>query len=249
MKVIFSLFIVAAIAILAAGLTSPASPLTDILEAPLIERLPESYQAMLPEGTQIPDRLPKKIKDPFLLSAWIYLYNQTAPVRVQDNILLTGRSLAEYLLKNNVEVSWGSDEICNGNSCSRRPACLDADCTEYYIRRRKMNPIFIARRYRQESPEMLVMLAGSLAHEVYHHHWYFGPLDTTLFEEYWAYQVGARIRQDGWGAFDSYDPYNADCLQAWHQEQGVKGYFTVDTYPFTLEAEVDWDSPCEAGHK
>jgi hypothetical protein len=249
MKAIFSLFIAAAAAALAANLISPDGPLTDILEAPLAERLPEHYQTMLPEGMPIPDRLPRKIEDPFLLSAWIYLYNQTEPIQVQDNIVLSGRSLAEYLLKNNLEVSWGSDEICNGNSCSRRPACLAADCVEYYTRRRKMNPIYIAQRYRQESPEMLVVLAGSLAHEAYHHHWYFGPLDTTLFEEYWAYKVGAQIRQDGWGAFDHYDPTNASCLQAWHKDQGVQGYYTVEPYPFTLETAIDWDNPCNASSK
>jgi hypothetical protein len=218
-----------------------------VMEAPLKDRLPSAYRELLPQDTEIPARLPAKITDPFLLAAWVVLYNQTDPITIHDQITLSGRSLAEIVLAKNVEILWSSNEICNGNSCSLRPTCKDAACVVSY-KRTKLNPVYISLRYNEETPEMLVKLAGSLAHELYHYQWPFGPIETTLFEEYWAYYIGSQIRQDHWGEFNSYNPYNAACLKSWFADMAVQGYYTAQAYPFTLKADVDLSSPCSNNH-
>jgi hypothetical protein len=247
MKAIFCLthlIVTLTTALFAAFPQNPAMPETPVMEAPAKDRLPNAFRELLPSDTEVPAKLPKNITDPMLLAAWVFLYNQTDAIAIHDHIVVSGRSLAEYALKINIEVLWGSDEICNGNSCSLRPRCPDAACVADY-KRNKYNPLYISQRYNETTPEMLVKLAGSLAHELYHYQWPFGPVETTLYEEYWAYYIGSQIRQDGWGDFSSYNPYNAACLKNWFTDRGVKGYYTVQVYPFTLKTPVDLNSPCQ----
>jgi len=243
MKAIFSLTALAAIIFSVITALSPDLPYLPKMEAPIEERLPDAYRNLLPVETAIPDRLPRGIEDPFLLAAWVHLYNQTAPIQVQDGYTVSGRVLAEYVLANDIEIQWSSDEICRGNSCSQQPVCPDATCVANFKRKAHL-PIYISPRYREYTPEMLVKLSGSLGHELYHYQLPFGPVKSSLFEEYWAYYIGSQIKGNGWGNYEDYDPYNAACLQAWFKDHNVPGYTNADVYPFTLESAIDWDSAC-----
>ena len=224
--------------ILAACSSNNPQSINHIQELPLASRLPEAFRSLLPEDYEIPAKLPQTIEDPHILAAWIYLYNQTAPIIVHDGSSLTGRSLAETVLNQNIPVQWGSDEICNGNSCSKRFICEDADCIENF-QAEKVYPIYISQRYQDTTNITLARLAGSLAHELYHHQLPFGPVDTSLYEEYWAYYVGAQIEQAKWAIFEGYNPNSSACLKAWFRSHGQTGYFGSDEYPSTLQIEVD----------
>ena len=209
-----------------------------ILERPLAVNLPEPYRSLLPAGYEIPTQLPSTIEDPHLLAAWIYLYNQTETISLYDNKSLTGRSLAEYVIERSVRIQWGAESICNGNSCAQRFICTDEACVAKYTAD-KVYPIFVSLRYKDTTQTTLARLAGSLAHELYHHQLPFGPVDTSLYEEYWAYYVGAQIEKATWAIFDQYNPNTTACLYAWFRSHGQTGYFGADEYPFTLKTAVD----------
>jgi hypothetical protein len=85
-------------------------------------------------------------------------------------------------------------------------------------------------------------LAGALAHELYHRTQPFGPVVSSLYEEYWAYYVGAKIAHIEWLKFDGYDPDIGACLRAWFVDHAHMKYLAKDIYPITLKSEVDTTS-------
>lgn len=240
-----NLILASLITLIALAACSPAqnSPQTAqaIYELPLADRLPEAYRSLLPEGSEIPSQLPATIEDPHLLAAWIFLYNQASPITVFDGSVLTGRSLALSVIEQDTPVRWGSDQVCSGNSCAKRFICKDMDCIASYTAD-EVFPIYISQRYQDTQNITLARLAGSLAHELFHHAQPFGPVDTSLYEEYWAYYVGAQVEQAKWAIFDGYDSKSAACLMAWFRVHGQTGYFGGDAYPMTLVVEVDTTS-------
>ena len=221
--------------------------LNSIQELPLANRLPDQYLSLLPTDYIIPEILPITIEDPYLLTAWIYLYNQTESISVPDHLNLSGRSLAETVIEQNIPIQWGDDTICNGNSCAKRYICQDIECAANY-QADKVYPIYVSQRYQDREKTTLARLAGSLAHELYHYQLPFGPVDTSLYEEYWAYYVGAQIEQAKWAIFDRYNPNSSACLKAWFRSHGQTGYFGADEYPMTLQAEVDRTSEICGGN-
>lgn len=204
-----------------------------VMEAPLGRRLPDTYLNLLPAGMETPDRLPGKITDPLLLAAWVYLYNQVEPIEIHAGETITGRKLALYALENKVPVEWGSDEVCRGNSCSFRVMCEDEKCVAKY-HSKKVNTLYMSQRYNEATVEMLPNLAGSLAHELYHHGLPFGPVRTALYEEFWAYKIGGAVSKASWATFEGYDPLNETSLVQWFTDHNWQGYTDRDIYPFTL---------------
>jgi hypothetical protein len=211
------------------------------LELLLNDHLPEIYRSLLPIEYIMPTQLPSTINDPHLFVAWIYLYNQNDPITIHDGSTLTGRDLAMVVIERSVPVSWGSKLICNGNSCAKRFACENMECVENF-KPDEVYPIYISQRYQDTENITLARLAGSLAHELYHYILPFDSVQTSLYEEYWAFYIGAQVEQAKWAIFDPYDPNTAACLMAWFRVHGQKGYFGSDIYPMTLETPVDTTS-------
>jgi hypothetical protein len=216
--------------------------LGEVYEMPLAGSLPADARSLLPAAYEVPANLPAKISDPLLLAAWVYLYNQEDSISIHNGESLSGHDLAEYALKRQVPVAWGSDEICRGNSCSVRPICKDAKCVRKY-KADKVNTIYLSQRYYEATPEALVKMAGSLAHELYHHQLPFGPVYTSLYEEYWAYKIGGTISQASWADFEGYDPLQATCLKQWFSDHNWQGFSDSDLYPFTLTVKADLTTP------
>ena len=208
-----------------------------IMEAPLGERLPEATRDLLPAEMVVPEELPSKINDPLLLAAWVILYNQVEPIEIHNGETINGRQIAEYALDNNVPVLWGSDEICRGNSCSYRTMCQDQRCVDKY-KSKKASTLYMSLRYHEASAEMLRNLAGSMGHELYHHQLPFGPVRTSLYEEYWAYKIGGAISKADWATFDGYEPLKESSLVQWFTDHNWQGYTDRDVYPFTLNVQV-----------
>jgi len=230
------------IMILTTAACSPTIEISEMNELPAAKRLPDSYVSMLPENYEIPSQLPSTIKDPLILTAWVFLYNQQETIYLYDNEVLTGRNLALYVIEGKIPVKWGSDKICNGNSCSARPICRDADCISN-LKVEKAYPVFLSLRYQDTNSDTLPALAGSIAHELFHHTLPFGAVDASLYEEYWAFYVGAQIEKADWANFTGYQPLNSACLKQWFRMHDRTGYFGIDMYPFTLQASTDLISP------
>jgi hypothetical protein len=209
----------------------------DIYELPLND----PYMTLLPAEYEIPADMPTTIEDPHLLAAWVFLYNQTEPITIHDGRTIIGRDLALRVIELGILVRWGSEEECGGNSCARRFACHDMDCIENY-QPEKIYPIYLSQRYQDTKNVTLARLAGSLAHELYHHTLPFGPVSTNLYEEYWAYYIGAQVEKARWAIFDRYNPNSTACLMAWFRVHGQTGYFGSDVYPMTLDTPVDTTS-------
>ena len=211
---------------------------------PLSSDLPEDYTSLLPEGYAVPARLPATIEDPLLLTAWVYLYNQQEPVVIHDGIIVTGRGLAELVFEHSIPVLWGSDTVCDGSSCAKRTLCADKECVAN-DQNKDGNPIYIALKLQDAGHPLdagkkaFPWLVKTLAHELYHQMQPFGPVPTSLYEEYWAFYIGTQVSKAGWMEFNGYNPLKSACLKRWFLVYGLETYSGVDLYPFTLQAEVD----------
>ena len=232
--------------LLAACQNNPqAGSLSAIFEILSADQLPEQYRSLLPAGMPIPDSLPKTILDPHLLAAWVYLYNQAETITVQDGISWTGRSLAESVIERVISISWDADNRCNGSSCSFRKICTTLDCVASYERDTEY-PIYMGLHYQEASAEMLAKLAGSMAHELYHHTLPFGSVDSSLFEEYFSFYVGASISGNTWLDFEGYNPLSPACLKMWFRMNNKSDYFGIDEYPLTISPLAEAaDQLCE----
>jgi len=200
--------------------------------------LPSQLENWLPDGISIPEQLPSEIKDPILLAAWVVLYNHIEPVRLYAGMTLNGRSLAEFAREKNIPVLWGSDEICNGSSCARRITCASLACLQEY-QEQPIQPIYVKAQLKEPGEKQLSYLVKVLAHEIYHQTLPFGPVKTSLYEEFYAFYIGTQISKAGWMKFEDYDPLKAVCLKRWFVVYTPKAYQDLDLYPISLTEEVD----------
>lgn len=190
----------------------------------------ESSVGFLPSGTAIPVQLPATISDPQLLAAWIYLSTLDDPIRVWGGSEFTGRSLAQFVLDNLIPVGWSTPDICRF-SCTIRPICEDASCPRY----NEMDyPIYLDPALKTAS---IQKIAGSLAHEIYHHTEPFGKVRSSLFEEYWAFKIGDSLSGSSWVPLVNGDEYKPTCLRQWFFNNIAETYELVE-FPqeITLEA-------------
>jgi hypothetical protein len=207
-------------------------------QAPLSKRTPKIIAALLPKDAVIPNRLPKQIGDPLLLTAWVFLYNQQEEVTLHDGIVLSGRGLSMFALENEVAVTWVSSEICGGSSCAHRYVCTSQACIENYADT-EPKVIHLTTELNRNNGKSFSYLVKTLAHELYHLTLPFGPVATSLYEEYWAFYLGTQISAAGWMEFEQYNPLKAICLERWFLVYGLEAYDGTDLYPYGFQAEVD----------
>lgn len=202
--------------------------LTSILEASI---------GYLPIGTAIPVQLPTTINDPQLLAALIYLTNLDNPITVWDGSVWTGRSLAQFVLDNNIPVNWSSPEICQF-SCIIRPICEDAGCA----RANEMDyPIYIDPALKTSS---IQKIAGSLAHEIFHHTEPFGKVRSTLYEEYWAFKIGDSLSNGSWTPLVEGDEFKPVCLKQWFFNNIATTYDLVEYPQEVVLKAISNDTSC-----
>jgi hypothetical protein len=202
--------------------------------------LPEQYRNLLPAGTIVPDTLPASITDPLLLTGWITLYNQAAPITRWDGQVVSGKLLAQYIADQQVVVRWDTKNECNGSSCSPRPKCKAGLCKLF--QKNSSSPILVATAYLDPEKMNIAELAGTLAHESIHHMLPFGNVPDTLYEEFWAFSIGNQVSQATWLDYEGYNPLKAVCLRDWLGANGLGSYSGLPLYPAVVEASVDQTS-------
>jgi len=202
-------------------------------------RLPQEFIHLLPAGMSVPDRLPATIDDPILLTGWVYLYNQQEVLRVWEGESLTGREIANSVIDQGVTIQWNTKNECNGSSCTERPVCrLDSSCPAAGDNRGHVD-IVIAKRYQDRKTLDLSRLAGTIAHEMIHYLMPFGGADDTLYEEYWAFTVGAQIYKQSGLDFEGFNPLRESCLKIWFKTNDRDYYGYLKPYPPSVLAQAD----------
>jgi hypothetical protein len=199
--------------------------------------LPEQYQNLLPAGYNILETLPTAITDPLLLTGWVYLYNQEAPITRWDGQVVSGRMLAQYIADQQVAVRWDTKNECNGSSCSPRPKCKAGLCKLF--QKGSSSPILVATAYLNPEKMNIAELAGTLAHESIHHMLPFGNVSDTVYEEFWAFTIGNTISKATWLDYEGYNPLKAICLQDWIGANSLQSYSGLSLYPAAVETSAD----------
>lgn len=179
----------------------------------------------LPELTLTP-----AIQDAQILDGWNQMSSRQDSIQVGDGMVVSGRILAEYILKNQIPVVWGSEAICGGSSCSRMYCTTDGRCS-YEDGRPGIDPIYLNPSVLDQSVGMQDRLIGELAHEAFHRMRPFGAGMITQIEEYWAFYVNTQITGAGFPKFDQLDPMNPEQLQNWFYMNGLHGYLKLAPYP------------------
>jgi len=175
----------------------------------------------------IPSSLPATIEDSELMAAWIYLYNQMEPVTLWDDSTLSGRQLAQFILDNRTPVDWGTNDICQGNSCVQRFTCQNDQC-----------PIYISASLKDKANSDIAPLVETLAHETFHHTEPFGYVKDTRFEEFQAFYVASHITESSWVNFEGYDPLNPVCLKLWFVNHHMTVFSNYTLYPKDVTLKV-----------
>lgn len=170
------------------------------------------------------------IQEALILQGWDLLRSKKELIQVGDGMVLSGESLAMYLVENQIPVVWGSEAICGGSSCSRMYCGPDGNCS-YEDGQPGIDPIYLNPAIRTQGVGMMERLAGELAHEAYHRMLPFGSEKISQLEEYWAFYVGTQVSQAGWPKFTGVDPQNPTQLQNWFYAHGLNGYLKLAPYP------------------
>ncbi len=184
-----------------------------------------AYINDLPPNLVVPPDLPTGIQDAWLVEGWITLYDQVDPVQLWDGGTLTGRSLAQFILDRSIPVVWDTENKCDGESCSLH-YCYEKFCT-FEDRKGSVAPIYISLRICND----LQSLVRTLAHEIYHRTEPFGSVPDTLFEEFNAYLVGARISGSDWPKFEGVDPLAPAKMDQWFKDNQFTAYPGLQHYP------------------
>ncbi len=188
------------------------------------------HQPAQKPATLAPATLAPAIQDALILQGWEYLRSLKEPVQVSNGIVVSGASLAQFLLESQIPVVWGNDGICGGGSCSQLYCGQDASCS-YEDGQPGIDPIYLNPDIQTQDIGKMERLVGELGHEIFHRTRPFGTGTITRFEEYWAFFVGTQLVKAGFPKFDGADPMNPDQLEHWFYINGLHGYLRLPAYP------------------
>lgn len=170
------------------------------------------------------------VQDPLIQEGLNNLYSHQESIQLPNGGTITGKALAEFIVSNQIPVVWGSEDICGGGSCSIQYCRPDGHCS-YEDGEPGIDPIYINPSIQNQSVGKLERLTQELAHEAFHRMQYFGEEHDSLFEEYWAFYVGAQSVQANWPNFEGVDPQDPKQLQRWFTVHGMMGYLYLPLYP------------------
>jgi hypothetical protein len=169
------------------------------------------------------------IDNPQILEGFRYLQNQKEPIQIGDETVLSGEQMAQFLIKAQIPVVWGSEDICGG-SCSRL-FCDQQERCDYNDGRPGIDPIYLNPAIQAQKVGMKKRVAGELAHEILHRMRLFGNGRVSVLEEYWAFYTGAKISQTAKPVFEGVDPKDPQQLTTWFMVNGLAGYLDLPLYP------------------
>lgn len=195
---------------------------------------------------------PTMIQDPWLQEGWNALNSLTEPVQLWDGRTISGYELAQFIVEHNVPIVWNTINVCKGNACSLQ-YCQGDFCTHQADDLPGIEPIYIRTSLSDPSREggNLNELVSVLAHEIFHYTEPFGPVMVTLYEEFNAYYLGAKISGQNWTNFDDLNPLQPACLMKWfHDNHLLDSYQSrgLKAYPASVMASVDTSTTtCQPG--
>ena len=174
-----------------------------------------------PVEITVPETLPTTIEDPIFLEGWVRLYNRTQNCMTWDGSTLTGQKLAQYVIDQAVVITWNTSPIYIGS----------------WVDRDNTGTIYIDPGFKEETETRMVYLVGEIAHEIFHDLAPFNQKADTLYEEYWAFYVGACVSGQSTEDFEHYNPMSSDSLTQWFKDNRRGNYLGVfDTYPEDMVA-------------
>jgi hypothetical protein len=179
----------------------------------------EANQAQLPA-----------IQDELILDGWNTLREMKEPIQLGDGIVVSGESLAHFLVESQIPVVWGSEEICGGSSCSKQYCTLDGVCS-FEDGQPGIDPIYINPAVRSQGIGRIDRLARELGHEAFHRMQVFGSGKITQIEEYWAFYLDTQLVKADYPSFNGVDPQDPQQLAGWFTNHGMPGYLRLDPYP------------------
>jgi hypothetical protein len=169
------------------------------------------------------------IDDTQILEGFRFLQNQKEPILIGDGNVLSGEKLAQFLIKAQIPVVWGSEDICGG-SCSRL-FCDQQERCDYNDGRPGIDPIYLNPAIQNHQVGMDKRLAGELAHEILHRMRLFGSGRVSVFEEFSAFSAGTQLSHASWPVFQGVDPKDPQQLKNWFMANGLAGYLDLPMYP------------------
>lgn len=175
----------------------------------------------LPVEISFTEILPATIRDPLLQAAWTKLYHSTQACPLWDGYTLTGQMLAQYVVDHAVIVAWNSN-----------PAYLGSWVDRFHSGNIYLNP-----GLQKKSPRQMTYLVSDLAHEIFHHSLPFNQVEDTLYEEYWAFYVGACVSGQSMRGFKNIRPLSSASLAGWFQANRRGNYLgEFNPYPANVAA-------------
>jgi len=142
---------------------------------------------------------------------------------------VTGRVLAEFLRESGIPLVWDVQGACTNASCSRQ-FCAGTSCV-FDDGQPGIDPIYI---YPPHAAQMQTLVA-TLAHEAFHRMQPFGPVQDSIYEEFWACTLTAAFDPNTGFKFDGYDPLISGYLPLWVRDNNLTPYFALPYYPLDLE--------------
>jgi hypothetical protein len=170
----------------------------------------------------VPGILPTTIADPILLEGWIRLYHSTQPCQLWDGYTLTGQELAQYVIDHTVVITWN----------------IGQPYPDSWIDRGNTGNIYINPNLKEETETQMIRLMSVMAHEIFHSTTPFDQNADTLYEEYWAFYVGACVSGQSTERYQYAYPLSAICLTQWFQSNRHDGYLgQYELYPENVVAK------------
>ncbi|UCH61471.1 MAG: hypothetical protein JSV61_08295 [Anaerolineales bacterium] len=170
------------------------------------------------------------IQDEMILAGWNNLHSMQEPIQVGDGVLLSGQTLAQFLVESQIPVVWDSEGLCGGSSCSRQFCTLDGDCS-FEDGQPGTDPIYLNDAIRVQSSGAMERLARELGHEAFHRMQFFGAGKITQIEEYWAFYLDTQLVKADYPGFDGVDPQDPERLAGWFTKHNMMSYLRLDPYP------------------
>ena len=175
----------------------------------------------LPAQISFAEDWPATISDPLLQAAWTQLYRSMQACPLWDGYTLTGQMLAQYVIDRAVIVDWNTN-----------PAYLGS-----WVDRFHAGTIYLNPGLKKKGPQQMTYLVSDLAHEIFHHSQPFNQVEDTLYEEYWAFYVGACVSGQSLRGFKNTQPLSSASLAGWfraNRRGNYLGEFTA--YPANVAA-------------
>jgi hypothetical protein len=174
-----------------------------------------------PVDTAVAITFPTTIQDPTLLEGWIRLYNSTQNCGTWDGYTLTGQKLAQYVVDQALVITWNTSTIYIGS----------------WVDRDNTGTIYINPGYKEETETQMINLVSEISHEIFHDLTPFNQKADTLYEEYWAFYVGACVSGQSTEDFEHFNPISSASLTQWFETNNRGNYLGVfEMYPEDMVA-------------